>query len=101
MQIEDASPVYDFDELVAFFKKINSDEARCETAIQNIEKYGTPSQQYAAKIAFFYFKNTEGSSRKRARDRILDIQEDVRVDWANYLTIWGYDIKSAGQVKFT
>lgn len=99
MQIEDASPVYDFDELVAFFKKINSDEARCETAIQNIEKYGTPSQQYAAKIAFFYFKNTEGSSSKRARDRILKIQEDVRVKWATYLKSFGYAVK-ADQVVF-
>ena len=99
MQIEDASPVYDFDELVAFFKKINSDEARCETAIQNIEKYGTPSQQYAAKIAFLYFKNTEGSSSKRARDRILKIQEDVRVKWATYLKSFGYAVK-ADQVVF-
>ena len=102
MQLENASPAYDdYDELVEFFNKINTDEARCEAAITNIKKYGSKTQQYKANVAFLYFKNTEGSSRKRARDRILDIQEDVRVDWANYLTIWGYDIKSAGQVKFT
>lgn len=100
MQIEDASPVYDFDELVEFFKKINSDEALCETAITNIAKYGTPSQQYAAKTAFLYFKNTEGSSSKRARDRILKIQEDVRVKWASYLKSCGYAIISADQVVF-
>ena len=100
MQIEDASPVYDFDELVEFFKKINSDEALCETAITNIAKYGTPSQQYAAKTAFLYFKNTKGSSSDKGRDKIFQILEDVRVKWAIYLKNCGCNITSAEQVVF-
>ena len=100
MQLENASPAYDdYDELVEFFNKINTDEARCEAAITNIKKYGSKTQQYKANVAFLYFKNTEGSSSKRARDRILKIQEDVRVKWATYLKSFGYAVK-ADQVVF-
>ncbi len=100
MQIENASPVYDLNELVEFFNKINSDEARCENAIQNIVKYGTKNDKVRAKKAYLYFKNTKGSSSDKGRDKIFQILEDIRVKWAIYLKKCGCNITSADQVVF-
>lgn len=101
MQIKNASPVYDdYDELVEFFNKINTDEARCKSAIEDIHKYGYLAEEVSARIAYMYFKNTEGSSSDKGRDKIFQILEDVRFRWAIYLKNCGCDITSADQVVF-